>query len=75
MGPPVYSDADALPEVMGIYIYTYIYRRPGGVSGYPRAWYRSVFREFESPRVHTRTNSCGLFLVHKLTCRKRESVS
>ena len=27
--------------------------RPGGVSGYPRAWYRSVFREFESPRVHT----------------------
>ena len=33
------------------------------------------FREFESPRVHTRINSWGLFLVHKLTCGKRESMS
>ena len=33
------------------------------------------FREFEPPRVHTRTNSWGLFLVHKLTCGKRGSVS
>ena len=33
------------------------------------------FREFESRRVHTRINSLGLFLVHKLTCEKRESVS
>ena len=34
------------------------------------------FREFESPRVHTRIDSWGLFLfVHKLTCGKRESVS
>ena len=33
------------------------------------------FREFESPRVHTRINSWGLFLVHNLTCVKRESVS
>ena len=33
------------------------------------------FREFDSPRVHTRTNSWGLFLVHKSTCGKRESVS
>ena len=33
------------------------------------------FREFEPPRVHTRTNSWELFLVHELTCRKRESVS
>ena len=32
------------------------------------------FREFESPRLHT-LNSSGLFLVHKLTCGKRESVS
>ena len=24
------------------------------------------FREFESPRVHTRINSWGLFLVYKL---------
>ena len=32
------------------------------------------FREFESPRVHTCINSWGLFLVHKLTCGKRESV-
>ena len=33
------------------------------------------FREFEPRRVHTRINSLGLFLVHKLTCLKRESVS
>ena len=33
------------------------------------------FREFESPRVHTRISSWGLFLVHKLTRGKRESVS
>ena len=33
------------------------------------------FREFESQRVHTRINSWGLFLVHKLTCGKRESLS
>ena len=33
------------------------------------------FREFESPRVHTRINSWGHLLVHKLTCGKRESVS
>ena len=33
-------------------------------------------REFEPRRVHTtRINSLGLFLVHKLTCGKRESVS
>ena len=31
-------------------------------------------REFGLPRVHTRINSLGLFLVHKLTCGKRESV-
>ena len=33
------------------------------------------FREFEPRRVHIRINSLGLFLVHKLTCGKRESVS
>ena len=33
------------------------------------------FREFEPRRVHTRVNSLGIFLVHKLTCGKRESVS
>ena len=33
------------------------------------------FREFEPRRVHTRINSLGLFLVDKLTCGKRESVS
>ena len=30
------------------------------------------FREFDFPRVHTRMNSWGLFLGHKLTCGKRE---
>ena len=34
----------------------------------------SQFREFEPRRVHTRINSLGLLLVHKLTCGKRESV-
>ena len=33
------------------------------------------FHEFEPRRVHTRIDSWGLFLVHKLTCGKRESVS
>ena len=33
------------------------------------------FREFESPRVHTRINSWGLFLVHNFSRGKRESVS
>ena len=33
------------------------------------------FREFEPRRVHTRINSLGVFLAHKLTCGKRESVS
>ena len=33
------------------------------------------FRDFESPRVHTRINSWGFFLAHKLTCGKRESAS
>ena len=33
------------------------------------------FRGFESPRLHTRIKSWGLFIVHKLACGKRESVS
>ena len=33
------------------------------------------FREFEPRRVHTCINSLGIFLVDKLTCGKRESVS
>ena len=33
------------------------------------------FRQFESPRVYTHINSLGLFLVPKMTCGKRESVS
>ena len=33
------------------------------------------FREFETPRVHTRINSWGLFVAHKLTCGIRGSVS
>ena len=32
-------------------------------------------RKFKFPRVHTRINSWGFFLVHKFTCGKRESVS
>ena len=33
--------------------------RPGGVSGYPRAWYIGQFREFEPRRVHALTFSCS----------------
>ena len=33
------------------------------------------FREFEPPRVRTRINSWGLFLVQKLTCGKHKNVS
>ena len=33
------------------------------------------FRDFEPSRVHTRIYLLGLFLVHKLNCGKRESVS
>ena len=32
-----------------------------GVSGYPRAWYKGQFREFEPRRVHARINSLELF--------------
>ena len=60
-----------------------------GIIGFSRREYISVapvacqvilepgvgqFREFEPRRVHTRINSSGLFLVHILTCGKRESV-
>ena len=33
------------------------------------------FCDFESPRVHTPIIRLRLFLVHKLSCGKRESVS
>ena len=45
---------------------------PGQVNFEPG---RGQFREFEPRRVHTRIYLLGLFLVHKLTCGKRESVS
>ena len=57
--------------------------RPDGVSCYPvdPMEYQVIlktgigqFREFESPRVLIRKKLWGLFLVHKLTCGKRESV-
>ena len=49
--------------------------RPGGVSGFILEPGIGQFREFEPRQVRTRINSLGLFLVHKLTCGKRESVS
>ena len=36
---------------------------------------RGQFRDFKFPRAHTRIYSYGFFLVHILTCGKRESVS
>ena len=53
----------------------YIAGRPGGVSGYARAWYyRSVSRVRAPPSAYS-YQFLGFFLVHKLTCGKRESVS
>ena len=49
--------------------------RPGGVSGYPRAWYRSVSRVRAPPSANWYKFVGGLSLVHELTCGKRESVS
>ena len=57
------------------HMYSAVAGRPGGVSGVVLEPGVGQFREFESPRVHTRKNSWGLFLVHQLTCGKRESVS
>ena len=52
---------------------SYTAGRPGGVSEVILEPGIGQFREFEPPRVHTRINLWGLFLVHKLTCGKRES--
>ena len=49
--------------------------RTGGVSGYPQTWNIRQFGEFDTPRVHSRMNSWGLFLAHRLTRGKRERVS
>ena len=49
--------------------------RPGGVYQVILEPGIGQFREFEPRRVHTGINSWGLFLVHKLACGKRESVS
>ena len=59
------------------YVFWLYAGRGGGVSGYPRAWCRSV------SLVRVRPSACsyksvvrkGLFLVHRITCGKRESVS
>ena len=59
-------------------VYSIVPVAPVALSGYPRAREPGIidqFREFESPRVHTRIDSWGLFLAHELTCGKRESVS
>ena len=50
--------------------------RPGGVSGYPRVWYIYMSESW----VRTPPSACsyrfvGTFLVDKLTCGNRESVS
>ena len=39
--------------------------RPGGVSGYLRAWYRSVSWVRAPPSAYSYINSLGLFLVDK----------
>ena len=41
-----------------------IHGRPGGVSGYPRAWCIGQFRDFEYPRVHI----CSYKLVGSFSC-------
>ena len=56
---------------------TYSYRKPVAPVAYQVILEPGIgqFREFEPRRLHTRINSLGLFLVDKLTCGKRESVS
>ena len=56
---------------------TYVYHYPVAPVAYQVILEPGIgqFREFEPRRVHTRINSLGLFLVQKLTCGKRESVS
>ena len=49
--------------------------RPGGVSGYPRAWYRSVSRVRIPPSAYSNTFVGTFVLGTNLTCGKRESVS
>ena len=44
--------------------------RPGGVSGYPRAWYIVPFREFESPPVDTRIKFVGTFSCVQIDLQK-----
>ena len=70
------------PRVLGVIIEPWSVRpvciyagRPGGVSGYILEPGIGRFGEFESVGVYTRIISWGLFLVHKLTCGKRDSVS
>ena len=51
----------------GVYLYFIIYREPVAPVAYQVIFEPGIgqFREFESPRVHTRINSWGLFLAHK----------
>ena len=66
-------------SVKYIYIHIYIdlYIYPVAPVAYQVIFEPGIgqFREFEPRRVHTRINLLGLFLVHELTCGKRESVS
>ena len=67
-----YADARTAPAATG-----HVYVQPVAPVAYQVILELGIsqFRDFEPPRVHTRTNPWGLFLVHKLTCGKRESVS
>ena len=71
------NDRQKLPMVWLYIIHNTMYNplagRPGGVSILEPGI--GQFREVEPRRVHTRINSLGLFLVDKLTCGKRESMS
>ena len=48
----------------------YITHCPGGVSGYPRAWYGGQFPEFESSRMRTRIHFRGTFSCAIIDMRK-----
>ena len=72
IGEPERQDQNIFSQPRGVCI-----RKPVGPVAYQVILDPALgqLRDFESPRVHTRKYSWGLFLAHKLTCGKRESVS
>ena len=79
---PVPGTRYKVPGMIFTYVYISYIRsrrpispgRPGDVSGYPRAWYRSVSWVRIPPSACSYT-FVGTFSAHKLTCWKRKNAS